>query len=332
MAGPSSNIPTSVGKPVHQAPSGQGESAESAPKPQGRQSQQASPDQFSKTAVNELLEQMRKSVTRQGDQQFDPARLVRQAQGTPTVKTEELRSEMRQAMQAGKGAGLSSFEKVFMEFFAGLRKIAVLLKKGKKKFKKKKKDEWKEFFERLFPYAKEKKTEMQRIRELVFRGLSDEDPRLVSQPCTAKGTVLVADIVFTSGRSDKFARLPLSPNGTIAELKALKPGDRIDEALLQKCLGTGELEYLSLYYKPVRSALPSQMGSELAQNLQRQADAAARAHEAMSNTSMGISSHAANLASERVKKGQRPPQSDDVGVADKGDAEKHSLFQKLFGK
>lgn len=289
-------------------------------------------DQFSQTAVSELLEEMKRSVTRQAEGQFDPARLVQRARQSPTVKPEELRAEVRQAQSQQLSRELSSFEKIFLEFFMGLRQLGRLLKKGQKKFCKKKKDEWRDFFERLFPYTKERSVASTEIRELIFRGLSEDDPRLVSQAATATGVVLVADVIFESGRTDKFARLPLSVNGTIALLQQMQPGEKIVRDQLLQWFGSGAVEYLSLYYKQVRPPLPAHVGSELTQGLLRQADAAARACEAMMRGPMGISSRAATLAAEGVRRDTQDSESERAGYAGTIDADRHSQFKDLFRK
>ncbi len=313
MAGPSSHIPANISKSPQQgqSTSGEGEAqtvpSRSTPQTAGKA------DQFSRVAVSDLLHEMKKAVTRQADQQFNPTRLVGQAMQAPQKN-------------------LSPFEKMFLEFFMGVRKFAAFLRKGQKKFRKKKKDEWKEFFERLFPYTKEKKIALGKIRELIFRGLSTEDPRLVSQPATARGTLLVADIVFSTGRTDKFVRLPLSANGHQRELEKMQPGERISVEHLPRYFDQEQLDYLGLHYKPIRPLLPSQLGGDLAQNMTRQADAAARAREAMMNSSMGLSSQAANLAAEGVKKesGKSSSAEPAEGYADQDDAAKHSKFKNLF--
>lgn len=309
----SSQIPTGGGRgvtPQHgEATLSEGQAAPQTETPQAS----ALSDNFSKQVFSELLEELKRAVTRQGDQQFDPVRRLQQA-STQTGQPKR---------------ALSSFEKIFLEVFAGLKKLGRLLKKGQFKFRCKKKSEWKEFYERVFPYVQEKTVAVEEVAALIFRGLSDDDPRLVSQPHTAKGLVLVADIVLKNGRTDKLARLAVAKNGHSRLSREPEPGTQLTGDELAAWIGVGTIEYLSLSYKPVRPGLPSQAGGDFAQNLRRRAADAARAREAMLGGRMGFTTQSEALATEATKNKTAPTETE---RKQSEAADKHSLFRKLFGK
>lgn len=299
MAPTSSHMPPKGG--ATSRPSGQsggvGTGATEAIGATQKQAQQTVPqDHFSAQTLSAVMSKLRDEVTR----------ATGRATSSLHVKTEELRAEMRQAMQSGKEGELSEFEKVFLQYFMGNKSFAAMLRAGMQKFRKKKAAEWREFFERLHVYTKEKSTPSGDIKELILRGLSDEDPRVPEQASTAQGTVLVTDLTYKKRngreRSEKFVRLPIPSGEALARLQEMTPGDSLSTDDVASLFGDVSLDYLSLYYKPVREALSMGAAQTLSESMDRQAEAAARAREALRTPHMGISSHAAGLAAEQLKK------------------------------
>ena len=274
------------------------------------QTQAKSTDQYNTQKLHRVLRDMKAQVVKQTDRPFNPSRLVQSAAtgrtGSPaTVKTEELRAEMRQASQTAKASDMTEFEKVFLEFFSGSRTIAALLQSAEKKFRKKKMEEWREFYETFYAYTKPKKLQRDQVRTMIFRGLSEQDERPEEMAESKATPMLIADLHIKRSprdRSEKFARFPVSDPELHNQLKTLPVGHSLATEQIDTLIGTGNMDYLSLYYRPVRRGLQSARGGALAQNLERQANAAARAREAMSNAAMGISSRSAHLAAEQIKK------------------------------
>lgn len=240
-------------------------------KKDGGKGAQTSVDQFSQTQVNLLVKQMKQVVMQQG-KVFQPGHMM---------------------PARGPAKGLSDFEKVFLEYFLGKHSLGALLQAGEKKYRKKQLKEWKEFFERLYAYVKEKKADPDQIRHLIFRGISQEDPRPTQNQ---KVPVLVADIYLKRKRRDRceqFVRLEISNQVTLEKLQQLKPGEQISVETLVENFGDGEVPYLCLYYRPVRQGL---LGG-----LDQQASAAGRAREALFSDRLDVSSKAANLAKHQLK-------------------------------
>lgn len=261
-------------------------------------------DQYQAQHLHSIMRDMKAQVTKQTDRPFNPSSLVRGETTAPRVKTEELRAEARQAAQAGKKSELSEFEKIFLEFFSGSRTLGILLKGAEKKFRQKKLEEWREFFEDFFAYSQKKQAHRDKIRRLIYRGLTKGEPRPEAGDEEALPAVIV-DLHLKRphrDREEKFVRISLPDTELHGTLQERKPGQEIPTEIIQKLIRDDELTYWALSYKPVRRGFHSARGSALAAGLERQAQAAARAREAMSNRSMGISSRSASLAAEQMKK------------------------------
>ncbi|MDX1402660.1 MAG: hypothetical protein R3245_12115, partial [Kiloniellales bacterium] len=75
-------------------------------------------DRYQAQQLHSVMRDMKAQVTKQTDTSFNPSRLVRGDKIAPQVRTEEMRAEVRQAVQAGKKSDLTEFEKIFLEFFS----------------------------------------------------------------------------------------------------------------------------------------------------------------------------------------------------------------------
>ena len=130
---------------------------------------------------------------------------------------------------------------------------------------------------------------------MIYRGLAKGDPRPEDDPDNVL-PALISDLHLKRPRRDreeKFIRIPIADIDLHEPIKQLKAGQELPDHLMQKLIPGDELTYWALYYKPVRRGFHTARGSALAAGLERQAQAANRAREAMSNRSMGISSRSA---------------------------------------
>lgn len=154
---------------------------------------------------------------------------------------------------------LSSFEKVFLAHFDEGVPLGKTLERGKFRFLGKTQKAWAEFFQRFLPFSFERRVPMSEIRSLVYRGLLDE-----AAVTPEEQRVLVSDLQFLNGSTDKFARLPLKGNSFPQRLAEMQPGDTLASHLLKEWLGQAELHYLSLSHKVVNpdavKEFPSQIG------------------------------------------------------------------------
>ncbi len=328
MATSGSKLPpqTQTGQQI-QTPRTQERSVEGVRPDTGSKAQQQAKtptDQFAKKTVNKVIHQMKEGVQKGGKALSGRMLQAGKTSGPPAVLTEELRAEFRQVSGATADSDLSDFEKVFLEYFMGESTLGAMLAAGEKKYRKKQLQQWKEFFEILYACVKEKECAPDQISKLIFRAISNQDPRpseFAAGPATARPSaaskrrsegvaaspavnVLVADLYLKRERRDrceKFVRLDIPTQEALIIFQKLSPGDVISVGTLVECFGSGDIPYLSLYYKPVREGLMTAQGHPLANGLQQQAGAAARASEAMHRGSMDVSSKAANLAKHHVK-------------------------------
>lgn len=302
----------------------------------GTPARPVSTDQFSQKTINLVLKQMKKAE--QGERAFQPGRMMHaggagKAASTPAVMTEELRAEMRQVSQASKTSDLTEFEKVFLEYFIGNRTLGALLAAGEKKYRQKKLEEWRGFFEQLYAYIQEKKTSTEKIREFVFRGISNQDPRPSLKQGQARPPVLVADLYLKRERRDrceKFVRLDIPTNNALNEMRQLSPGSTISVETFEKHFGDGEISYLCLYYRPVRQGLMVAEGHPLAKSMARQAGVAKQAREAMFSKGLDVSSKSADLAKRQMKEGEKLKDEKEGGTEHDFYKQKN-LLDKLLG-
>ncbi len=305
MSPSGSNIPSQPRGPQQPRITQEGgrESVESV-KPDAGKQQQAQKDQFSKQGLNKVLRQMKQMVSEKG-KGFQAGRMLAgKTTGPLGVLTEELRAEMRAAVQTAKDGDFTDFEKVFLEYFMGEKSLGVLLAAGEKKYRKKQLQQWKEFFEQLYSYIQEKSADAESIRELIFRGISNQDPRPDDPKAQSGKPVLIADLYIKRERRDrceKFVRLEIPTTEALNTLRNLEPGAVISVETLVQCFGSDDIPYLCLYYRPVREGALTAQGHPAARHMARHAGAAAQATEAMYSGGLDVSSKAANLAEHHVK-------------------------------
>ncbi len=288
MAPTGSNIPGSRQGPIPTDPNAgerkvegtRSQTQQQQPGAQQEAARKASTDKFSKTNINLVLKQMKETVSQNSRQSFHPSKLV-----------------------SGR-EDVSEFEKTFLEFFMGERRLGAPLQPGEEKFRKKQVEEWKEFYEALYTCTVARNTAMEKVVRLVFRGLSQNDPRPEDRNQQVTGTVLIADLYTQRqrrARCDKFVRIPVPNETALAQLQAFSWGDEISAAQTQQCFGTGDLEYLALNYRPVRKNLVTGKSYPAHESLQRNAQAAAQARAALQANRMGLSSQATNIAQQRMQ-------------------------------
>jgi len=191
---------------------------------------------------------------------------------------------------------LSLFEKIFLAHFeGGLPVTAKMLEKGEFKFLPKTEKGWAEFFQKFAAFALTKTAKAGDVQALVFRGLIGPDGTLTKEGrallAQSKG-ILVSDLKFENGKTDKFARLGIANEQMLQTLSNMAPGETMSPAVfaeLLKVMGGGELSYLSLSHKVVNPDMaktnPSAV-TEAYQSPEKMKDAAIR--EGVRNVTPGI--------------------------------------------
>ncbi|MBI1909263.1 MAG: hypothetical protein HYS22_03755 [Deltaproteobacteria bacterium] len=224
------------------------------------------------------------------------------------VNPGKIQKEVKEGGEKGEGRELSSFEKIFVARFTKGLSLGEEQPSGRLVFGKKSQTEWSTFFEKMSPFAFEKTATLEGIKEMIFRGLF--------------GQSVVSDLLMTSGKMDKFARLLMTSEGMTTTLANLTPGEAIAPGLVT----TGsEVTYTALSHKPVKPE-PADLAAR----------GVAQAREQM-NSFLNISSQAQNLALRDLNLQEKygPERTRDQGeIVGTGEPlrKKGGLLSALFGR
>ncbi|MBI4197111.1 MAG: hypothetical protein HY539_04740 [Deltaproteobacteria bacterium] len=138
------------------------------------------------------------------------------------------------------------------------------LSKGQFHFAKKTVSEWVSLITKWFPFTLETKGKTGELDRAVFRGVVEKAPMPPPKGESASSTkretaMLISDLRFLSGKTEKFARIPLSSSAQVrqilAQLEALRPGQLLDKPQLLQLLGSADFPYLVLSRKIIRPEL-----------------------------------------------------------------------------
>ena len=184
------------------------------------------------------------------------------------VLQESVRGREKEKATAEKEPGL--FEKIFVGRFRDGKTLGEPTPQGRGVFAEKGEKEWVAFFQKMLPFAFEKKVSPDQFKEFVFRGIVQNR--------------MVSDFRLADGKTDKFAQMEIPTETALAQLKGLTPGETVlPEAVLQK--GQPEVVYTALSHKPV-----TKEGIEAASR------AASQATEKMTKTLFDLTPQAQSLA------------------------------------
>ena len=145
-----------------------------------------------------------------------------------------------QHQQAEGGPELALFEKIFMAHFEGGIPIGEELEKGRFNFLAKSEKGWVEFFQKFVAFTMERKGNLNNVQALVVRG--------ILKP------MLVSDLKFTDGKTDKFVRLLIQNPQVMAKIASMAPGEVISHDLLMQwaeAFGGLEFAYQALSHRVV---------------------------------------------------------------------------------
>ncbi|OGQ65845.1 MAG: hypothetical protein A3F89_07765 [Deltaproteobacteria bacterium RIFCSPLOWO2_12_FULL_50_11] len=220
------------------------------------------------------------------------------AQESPPLQRGNLPQGRQGVMVPGEGREvreLTLFEKIFLARFKDGIPLGRALEKGEHCFRPKSEGDWKGFFQRVGDYLYSKTSEVKDIKEMIYRGLVGEKSQGQEG---AQKPVLVSDVVFQSGKADKFTQMAIASQSVAKTLGQLLPGNKIGESLIQEMGIKGALLYQALSYKPVALQKALEQQDPMALLLQQQAKAAARAAEGMQRGTTALSAQAQQMAAE----------------------------------
>lgn len=152
--------------------------------------------------------------------------------------------------QAGEMRDLSLFEKIFMAHFEGGIPVGERLENGQFRFLAKSEKGWVEFFQKFLAFTMDRKGNLNNVQALVVRGLLK--------------TVLVSDLKFADGKTDKFVRLLIHNPEVMQKIASMAPGEVISHDLLMQwaeAFGGPEFIYQALSHRVVN---PEAAGGALA--------------------------------------------------------------------
>lgn len=193
-----------------------------------------------------------------------------------TLKAEKLKiqpQQLQEQMQRSDRKGtseLTPFERVLLARFVETRPLWSPLKTGQSQFRAKSDGEWKGFFQKFLPFTLEKKARTAEVESLIYRGMVRGDTGKTLTLAQARRAqeiaLLISDLKFVTGKTEKFARIPLSDGAqlatALARLASLKPGEVLNQTLLAQWLG-GEFPFLALAPKIVQPDLAQAMANPL---------------------------------------------------------------------
>ncbi len=132
---------------------------------------------------------------------------------------------------------LGDFEMKLLERFEKGAKFEKGLAQQDSSFLKKTYDQWKSFFDRFMLRTVRRTASWNELQAVVFRDL-----------VRGKNATLVSDLLFQSGKTDKFARmiLPQSAQAFLAKLSGLSAGSLLHIAQLAESVAKAELQYLGI--------------------------------------------------------------------------------------
>lgn len=258
-------------------------------------------------------------------------RLSTQSHGTITISTEEL----------------NLFEKIFLAHFQGNIPLGDALAKGQFKFLPKSEQAWMEFFKTFLAFTMLKEGNVGDVQSLIFRGLMTPQGTLTPEAKTLLAqakAVLVSDLKFENGATDKFARLAVMSEPMLHALSKMAPGDVMSHELLaqlasQMPSAAGEgFSYLSLSHKVVNpdmiQAAPSAI-AEAYQSPEKMKEKAIREGVREVTSGIALSAKTEQMIAERLDINLRPTQADVIAPGRPG-AEKAGVASTglggLFGK
>ena len=200
-------------------------------------------------------------------------------------------------------------EKIFLAHFEGGAGLGEKLAPGEAKFLPKSEEAWAEFFQRFLPFTQEKKGKVSDLEALVFRGI------LKKAGAQGEKGVLISDLKFLGGKSDKFARLDLSafkgvPASVIVEkLASLVPGDLLAQAVLAEWIAGPEFAYQSLSHRVVNPETMTLFRSAIAEAYRSPEEARREAFKGAPEPTRGIamSARTEQFVAERLGLGTLPP-------------------------
>ena len=132
---------------------------------------------------------------------------------------------------------LSDFETKLLERFEKGGKFERGLTHNESSFLKKTMDQWKSFFDRFVSRTVRRSASWNELQSVVFRDL-----------VRGKNATLVSDLLFQSGKTDKFTRLVLPQNAQnlLLKLAQMDPGSLLQIAQLAEGTAQAELHYLGI--------------------------------------------------------------------------------------
>ncbi|GEM_PF-2780031 len=149
---------------------------------------------------------------------------------------------------------LSLFEQVFLAHFEGEAKLGEQLPSGTLKFLPKPSKEWMAFFQKFLPFTLQKTGNVSDLQAVIFRGLLQE----VAEPA-----LLISDLQFLNGKTDKFARLEIQSAEILKRLSTMMPGDALAVAFVTELLQTPEFKYFSLSHRVVNPEMVQKDGNDM---------------------------------------------------------------------
>lgn len=248
---------------------------------------------------------------------------------------------------ADGGPELTLFEKIFMARFEGGIPIGDKLEKGQFKFLAKSEKGWAEFFQKFVAFAMGKKGNMNDIQALVVRGilksggaLTPQAKAMLQQAKTPTG-VLVSDLKFTNGKTDKFAQLLIQNPQVMQKLASMAPGEVIGQEMLMQwaeAFGGLEFAYQALSHRVVNPEAAKTSQSPIAagyQTPEEMKQAAMREGVRDATQGIALSARTEQAVAERLDINLRGVRSDigldrSAGEGMKGAAS--APFGALFGK
>lgn len=175
---------------------------------------------------------------------------------------------------------LNLFEKIFLSRFQEGKPIGARLQKGQLCFGRKPEGEWKGFFQKFLPFTLEKRAKRSDLQTVVYRGLVKMESSL-KEARMKRGqeiALLVSDLKFATGKTEKFARIPLEGRAELSQilmrLASLLPGEFLADSLLAEWLGGPEFAYLALSHKIVRPDLARALDNALTESAQARTEGA----------------------------------------------------------
>lgn len=192
-----------------------------------------------------------------------PRQAGRANEAKSTEGTARLETPSQAAVSAEEAPELSPFEKIFLAHFEGGIPVASeTLGKGEFRFLAKTEKGWAEFFQKFAAFALLKSAKAGDVQSIVFRGLIKPDGTLTKEAkalLAQSPMVLVSDLKFMDGKTDKFARLAVASaaggDPLLQILSKMAPGEVVSPEvfaeLLQAMGGGEEFSYLALSHKIV---------------------------------------------------------------------------------